>query len=410
MVNHSKQVAVDMTAEPDEHEASAVIEDLVAADAMQWDVSVDGLEVSESTGWLGHSLGPCGVNGWNTMRFDVRGSVGVTVQKKGYKTHGATFEEYFGRPLPPDACLPELQEDFRKGFAVAGLHRIPGVEELDEITDIAGLLSKQAIVEDLADIDCFSDSSEVLAQWPQPSPATLENNDSRDCDAVDPGPRAGSAFPMSRNSERVGLLECPLTTNERTAGSLPVAPRTQTSATTCASSRGGNIGGRAHDTTKRKECDQVGKSCRNISASVWLTTDFAIPLQQFLPVLEAFSSEHEAMRRLHALLGSQSVKDAAERARVRCSPSDVASTAGGCDNDTRNGCGGHVFPVKVSVPVNLAVRALAHFESFELRPPGSLSSSLFEVPASYRWVHRRGAQKTLDRRTKRAFLAHLVSA
>merc|ERR1712003_283993 len=109
----------------------------------------------------------------------------------------------------------------------------------------------------------------------------------------------------------------------------------------------------------KKEGDKLGKSTRNVSASVWLATDFVVSLQQFLPVLEALSAEHEAMHRLRELLSSKSMLEAAERARK-----GSVSTGG-------TG-GGHVFPAKVSVPLNLAVRALAHFELFELKDSGSL--------------------------------------
>ena len=30
----------------------------------------------------------------------------------GWRIQGVTFQEYFGRPLPADACLPELRREF----------------------------------------------------------------------------------------------------------------------------------------------------------------------------------------------------------------------------------------------------------------------------------------------------------
>mmetsp|Transcript_74530 Transcript_74530/g.172691 ORF Transcript_74530/g.172691 Transcript_74530/m.172691 type:complete len:116 (-) Transcript_74530:85-432(-) len=114
-------------------------------------------------------------------------------------------------------------------------------------------------------------------------------------------------------------------------------------------------------------------------------------MQKFLPVLDALAVEHEALRRLKELLGSQSVKTAAEHAQKASS-----------------GPNGHVFPVRASVPLNIAVRALVHFEEFELRPPGSLPPDLFEIPSGYQRVSRREAQKTPKRAKKRMLLANLA--
>merc|ERR1711879_639042 len=105
------------------------------------------------------------------------------------------------------------------------------------------------------------------------------------------------------------------------------------------------LGGRRNNQPTEK--DRTGKSTHKVSASVWLATDFPIPMHQFLPVLDALSVEHEAMRRLKELLGSQSLKEATVRT------AEQASQGQGSSN-------GHVFPVRASVPVNLAVRAIVH--------------------------------------------------
>jgi len=373
MLNHAKQVAVDVTAQLDQDEASAVVEDLVAADAMQWDMHMDNLEVMESTSWLGQALGPCDVNGWKTTRFDVRGSLGVVVQTKGCRNNCATFEDYFGLPLPPDACLPELQEEFMReatsGVEVSKLSRSEA-----ELGDVAGLIAQQTLEEDLMDIDSMSNESEVLEQWPEPASsaaANMEQCDSRDCEAT-------STLFTTSGVASSGTTPAAASAQGHRASQV-VSGKTSTD---CA--------------CKKKESgDKLGRSTRTVSASVWLATDFAVPMHDFLPVLEALSSEHEAMHRLRELLASRTMHEAVERAR------QAAAAPGG-------GGSGHVFPVKVSVPLNLAVRALAHFELFELRNDGELPASLFEVPEHYRWVPRRDAQKTLNRRRKRMFLAHLA--
>lgn len=75
---------------------------------------------------------------------------------------------------------------------------------------------------------------------------------------------------------------------------------------------------------------------------------------------------------------------------------------------TKSTARGHVFPVKVSVPVNFALRGIVHFEAFQLKPSEALPQALFEVPAAYQAVPRREAQKTSARRKKRMLLSNLV--
>eukprot|EP00929_Paragymnodinium_shiwhaense_P003431 TRINITY_DN103945_c0_g1_i1.p1 TRINITY_DN103945_c0_g1~~TRINITY_DN103945_c0_g1_i1.p1 ORF type:complete len:809 (-),score=215.10 TRINITY_DN103945_c0_g1_i1:71-2356(-) len=428
MLNHNKQVAVDITAGLDHEEASAVVEDLVAAEAMQWDMNLDQLQVAQSTSWFGQALGPTDINGWKAHRFDVNGTLGLSVCKKGNKGNSATFEEYFGKPLPAHVCLPELQEEFRRSEGAAartGKAATNGngndlqtsekastaaplsFEESasqtlwthSERAKVAALMQEEDM-EDLLDMDCMSDASEVLAQWPDPSALGRLNDkvDSRDMDALLtarssatgggdfgdfplPPPSARSA--ASKADGKLGGLakEAKAGSNGSAAGGVSSAEAGRK----CSNDTNGKV----RPTTTG---DKVGKTSRAVGATVWLATDFPMSMQQFLPVLEALSAEHAAMRRLKELLMSKGVQEAGERAKQSSS-------------STRDG---HVFPVKVSVPLNLAIRALAHFELFELRQPGELPEELFEVPKNYEWQARREAQKTLNRRRKRMFLAHLA--
>merc|ERR1712232_156632 len=156
---------------------------------MQWDMKVDSLEVAESLGWLGQALGPCEVNGFKTTRFEVRGSLGIVVQKKGSRGNAATFEDYFGRPLPADACLPELQEEFMKEIPTPcqgprSLGRESTSSGEFNLGDMTDLFDKTNERDDLLDLEAMSDSSEVLAQWPGPaSSASIEQCDSRGCES-----------------------------------------------------------------------------------------------------------------------------------------------------------------------------------------------------------------------------------
>jgi hypothetical protein len=375
-LNHSKKTATDMTENLDAEEAGAVVDDLVQGEAVQWDMQVNHLEVAEGTTWLGQVAAPCDVNGWNAHRYEVRGSLGVAVRKKGTRPSCTTFEDYFGCPLPADACLPQFRREFDSCSSPSMLSRENSRGSgWSEYTDLSGF--------PVHDRDGDSVSSEVLTRWPDVA--------SPSCDSIS-SPKHARCDSNSFHSlaKRQSLSEC--TPSETSSGSH-------------SPSNGGN--GRSwrrasffrRPSTKKQAGDKVGKKEHRVSASVWLANDFAIPLEHFLPILETLSAEHEAMRRLKDFLNSQSLQDAAERAQA----AQGSARASGEIGDT-----GYIFPVKASVPLNLAVRALVHFELFDLKEPGSFSPDLFEVPDGYSSVRRKEAQKTLNHSKKRMLLAHLA--
>eukprot|EP00747_Dinoflagellata_sp_TGD_P088035 gnl/TRDRNA2_/TRDRNA2_163855_c2_seq2.p1 gnl/TRDRNA2_/TRDRNA2_163855_c2~~gnl/TRDRNA2_/TRDRNA2_163855_c2_seq2.p1 ORF type:complete len:227 (+),score=40.62 gnl/TRDRNA2_/TRDRNA2_163855_c2_seq2:394-1074(+) len=154
-------------------------------------------------------------------------------------------------------------------------------------------------------------------------------------------------------------------------------------------------------TCKPEAADKTGKTTHRLSGSVWLATNFAISMQQFVPVVEALSAEHEAMRRLKDLLCSRGLEEAATQ--VRMATESAAMNAGCAKSDV-----GHVFPVKVAVPVNVAIRGIMHLESFEVKQPCTGPAELFEVPANYSWTSRHESQKTLTRSKKRMLMANLA--
>jgi len=376
MLNHAKQTVVDVTEGLGADEAGAVLGDLVSADAMQWDMQVDNLEVAKATSWLGTSAGLCEVNGWKSMRFDVRGTLGVSVRKKGQQGNCMTFQEYFGCSLPPDACLPELREEFRGGDTPVGLSREASKTsewsaETSEYVGSLDLFDAGAAAEAVPEADTLSGTSEVLQHWPDTAATPLES-DSRDCGGLRARPCVRPRRQLGREPDCRG-------------GAAAAGHRARGSAR-AAGSR-----------------DSAGKATHRVSASVWLATDFAVPMQQFLPVLEALALEHEAVRRLRELLASQGLREAADQARTAC---EVAS--GGAGVGSAGVGAGYVFPVRASVPLNLALRAIVHFEAFELRPPGAFPAELFKVPVEYKWVPRCEAQKTPKRAKKRMLLANLA--
>jgi len=350
LLNHTKHTVVDITEGIDQDETSAIVEDLLAGDCVQWDMQVKNVEVAETMNWLGQSAPPVDLNGWVATKFDVRGSVGVFVRRKGKKSNSSTFEEYFGCPLPADVCLPELRQEFARETT----HRVATDSGRSDSTEGGHLTTNFELggwadyLRDVPhDIDEISTTSEVLSQWSEPE---------------------------LRGDTRLGK------------GTNGPHPRSLSVGSTV--SAGLSPGGRR---SARQGTDRIGRSTRTVSASVWLAANFAIPMQQFLPVLEALSVEHDAMRRLLDLLRSQSVQTAAERVhRAKCVSGDT----------------GHVFPVKVSVPLNMAVRATVHCESFTLH--GLTDEADFQIPNNYTWTARSEAQKTLSRTRKRALLAHLA--
>jgi len=327
-----------MTQSLDGEEAAAVVEDLVKADAMQWDMNICSLEVSESTSWLGAVLGPCDVNGWTCMRYEVKGELGMTLRKKGWRIQDVTFQDYFGRPLPADACLPELRREFEAAKQQPESLKVSHASTTDHGFGFG----------DDLDSDAGSVHSEVLDHWPE------EN-----------GPLPVVVKPMAPA----------VTTVTPVTASRPLEPR-----------------------------DRLGSSSHRVSGSVWLATDFPIDMEQFLPVLETLAVEHSPMKRLKEIIESQSLKDAAKRARQSA---EEAARHGEPEGDAggHGGHGGHVFPVRAAVPVNLAIKATMHMEAFTLT---STAGSIFQLPQGYKEVPRSQAQKTASRAKKRMLIANLA--
>jgi len=365
MVNHSKQTVVNVTEGLDSDETGAVLGDLVSADVVQWDMQMDCLEVAEATTWLGAAAGPCDVNGWCATRFDVRGTLGMSVRRKGLQKNCMTFQDYFGCSLPADACVPELRAEFGRETS-APLSR-ETTKNSDYSVDTSefvlgsgpGIFDRRAYAEDtlLLEADSLSDVSEALDGWSD-SKTDKNDNDVRDRASSRPAPHGRRC----RSGSRSAAMD--------PAGFSTAGMR---------KSEGG---------------DRIGKTTHRVSASVWLARDFAFSMEDFLPVLEALAVEHEAMRRLKDLLNSQRIREVVEMTQK-----NVGSAAAG---------DGRVFPVRASIPLNIAVRAIVHIEAFQVRAPGSLPTEPFEIPRGYSWVSRREAQKTPKRAKKRTLLANLA--
>lgn len=365
-LNHTKGTVVDVAEGMDLEEVQVVVDDLMSADAMQWDMKLDEMEVTQATTWLGSTAGPCEVNGWKAWRFDVKGSVGVAVRKKGNRRSTMTFQGYFGRPLPADACLPEVRAEFAASASSPAVLReasdtsVPSecTENFDADKFGQALFARGLLEEE--DDETMSIASEILGSWPDSQSQPLQKRDDHEC--------ARPSYPS-------------LSARHLDAGKGHKASKPPGGEAGKAQARQASL--------KPGTGDKAGATSKSLSASVWLATGFPVPLQQFLPILDTLALEHDAIQRLKELIASQSFQQAMQSVRQESGP-------------------GHTFPVRASVPLNLAVRAVVHFEAFRLREARDLPPEVFEVPRDYQFMPRREAQKTLNRAKKRMLLANLT--
>lgn len=336
MLNHSKRHVVDVTEGLHQDERNALIDDVLSADVLQWDLELNKLDFHVATNWLGQASAPSMINGWNATKFDASGSLDVLVRKKGCYQNSATFEDYFGYPLPPDVCLPEIRHEFMNDTLLLGEPR--SSEHSDR--------QKECTTGATSDTDEGLATPQVFSEWPSCWPG--DNFDLSDSDVEESPEWQDEFFKSTRRNNP--------------------APN---------------------------ESDKINKTRHRVLASVWLTEGFALSMQEFLPVLDAVSLQHEAIRRLREFLSSELIKQSFERAKPHLKSHSTPAKK-------------NVFPVKISVPLNFAVRANVLFESFELRHPGEISPEVFNVPRDYVWLPRREAQKTLSRAKKRLLLAQVA--
>jgi len=112
MLNRNKATYVVPDEEADDEELDVMVQDLMKADPIQGDVRLEDLQVADSMSLFGAKLQPK-VGPWNTKRIDLKGTIVLKVRKKGFRRNRLSFEEYFGFPLPPRACPPEVADRLR---------------------------------------------------------------------------------------------------------------------------------------------------------------------------------------------------------------------------------------------------------------------------------------------------------
>jgi len=129
-------------------------------------------------------------------------------------------------------------------------------------------------------------------------------------------------------------------------------------------------------TSPRKDDSQY-QTARKGKLVLWVTTDFPMPLRDFLPVLEMLAPGNTTIQRLHEFLTSEAFL---QHFSVE------------------------MFPVKLELPLNLTIKGLVTFTKMELE---SVPEALMEIPA-YQQVSRREGQKTLSCPRKRLLFANMA--
>lgn len=123
--------------------------------------------------------------------------------------------------------------------------------------------------------------------------------------------------------------------------------------------------------------DSQYQAARTGKLLLWVTTDFPMPLKDFLPVLEMLAPGNSTIQRLYEFLTSEAFL---QHFSVE------------------------MFPVKLELPLTFTVKGLVTFTKMNLE---SVPEALMEIP-NYQKVSRREGQKTLSCPRKRLFFANMA--
>lgn len=116
---------------------------------------------------------------------------------------------------------------------------------------------------------------------------------------------------------------------------------------------------------------------KKLKATIWVSDQFPISLNDFLPMLALLSQANQSMHKLYEFMSNGSLI-------AQLPPRS--------------------FPVKIDIPLTMSIRAVISFINFKIMTP---EPSIFELP-DYEWKSRRIAQKTLSCPRKRLFLANMA--
>jgi len=333
LLNHDKCFASEPLAKLEDDEVDLVVQDLLQGEPQRWDLELDGLTVAEAKGWFGEDYQP-EVHGWKTRRLDIFGTADIMVKRKGNRIEQRSFESYFGRPMPPTAIPPEARERWDE---------IPSTH-----TGGFGNPQSKVLEDDEDDIFCgFDDEDEEEIAFGNGRQASEEDNHLmvvKNSTQVRPRPGAGDIGPMPEVRRPV-----------QDPGQYLSAAQADKTAS-----------------WKKKQG----------TTSIWLASGMPITLEDFLPVLQVFSSQHAAVDKLRMLLAQDIVRKHTSREN-------------------------RMLPVRASFPVFIGLRFGVSITKLDRSTP---AASLFEIPSNYTSVGRKEAHK-IDSKSgshKRFLLANVA--
>lgn len=124
---------------------------------------------------------------------------------------------------------------------------------------------------------------------------------------------------------------------------------------------------------------------RSIESQLWLSQEFPLQFTQFMEVLDTLAISGQAsMQKINEFLSNDCLKDVINQ----------------------NG-----FPVKIQVPIGLAIKAMVTFGNFQYLNPENREEYIketFAVPDYCKLVSRKEGMKTLESKKKRLAVANVV--
>eukprot|EP00397_Hematodinium_sp_SG-2012_P003253 GEMP01003261.1.p1 GENE.GEMP01003261.1~~GEMP01003261.1.p1 ORF type:complete len:861 (+),score=178.03 GEMP01003261.1:340-2922(+) len=243
VVNHSKKQSVDPSESLCQEEVEIVVNDLVASDPVKWDIlfTDQSFSFKESTSIFGNKQSTT-ISSYSAVKMDLKGCVDLKVWRKGlHPFYYATFEQYFGFPLPPKAVPPEIMENYCESM---------NSDERAHVTRFRR--SSQCAPDDDDVIDGEYDNSHQI-QAPR---------------AMQLQPRMGDVGPEPRVVEtHIIDLRSPMKVSKKTF-------------------------------------DMVATMNHRPHLTIWLCDSFPISLEDFMPILDLISHDNDALQKARRIIRS----------------------------------------------------------------------------------------------------------
>jgi hypothetical protein len=123
--------------------------------------------------------------------------------------------------------------------------------------------------------------------------------------------------------------------------------------------------------------EKLVSKVKELTVNLWVSDEFPLSLQDFLPMLALLSQVNQTMQKLYEFMSNGAFI------------SQLPPLS---------------FPVKIGIPLTMTVRAMISFINFQVMKP---DPQIFALP-DYQWQPRKVAQKTLSCPKKRMFLASMA--